>query len=113
MTIARTAGGDFRTGAVIQFPVARTRPSAMPRPAKKLSPSPSEVGIWLDEPSAIEVERRLEDYGRVVSRAWDVSAIAATIGAATGAEAQACADAARQVSEQILATTRVPLGEPI
>lgn len=83
---------------VIPFPRAYAR--SMTRPP---------AGMWIDEPTAVDVEKRLEDYGLIVSRAWDVSAIAATIGAMTACGPEDCAAAALAVSQQILANIKVPL----
>jgi hypothetical protein len=106
MTAARRNVGH--TCEVIPFPGC---PSRAGHPG--LDPAPRQRGIFLDEPAALELERRLEDYALLVSRAWDVSAIAATIGTMTAASAEDCAAAALSVSQQILANISVPLGEPI
>jgi hypothetical protein len=97
------------TAEVVVFPVNRTRPSRE-RPQLPQRTRQGEPGIWIAGRAAAELERQLEDYQLLYSRAWDVSAIAATIGAATGATAEVCSEAARKIGEQLLAYLRKPAG---
>jgi hypothetical protein len=87
---------------IIRFPIARSRPAAH-RPRVDVSHPRGDVGLWLDEQTAIDVERQLEERQQLIARARDVGAIASAIAAVTFVRPQDCANAAREISALLVA----------